>query len=67
MAGGGELLTVRQVALILNVSPKSIYAWIRQKKLRAVRLARGRTVRVHRTDVERFIDDGRTSNDDVTP
>ena len=53
-----EFLTVTQVALILQVSPRQVYRWIDGGQLPAVRL--GRIVRIHRADLNAFIDHLRT-------
>lgn len=49
-----ELLTIDEVAKILNLDQSTIYKYIRAKELRAVRF--GRAVRVRRADVLRFIE-----------
>ncbi len=47
------LLTVGDVAKILNVSVKTIYAWVKLKRLRAVVL--GRAVRFKSEDIAEYI------------
>jgi excisionase family DNA binding protein len=49
-----ELLTVREVAQTLRVSPMTIRRYIADGKLSAVRV--GRSVRVSRDAIERFIE-----------
>jgi len=48
------ILTVDQVARILQVHPFTVLKFIKQGKLRAARL--GRVYRVRRSDVDRFLD-----------
>ena len=49
-----ELLTPKEVAERLSVSPKSIRAWLRQGKLKGVRV--GRLWRIRERDLEAFLD-----------
>ena len=48
-----SLYTPLQVADLLQVTRRTIYVWIKQKKLAAVRA--GNRVRIHPTAVESFL------------
>jgi excisionase family DNA binding protein len=51
-----KLYTVAETAAILSVSKKSVYNWIKQAALPAIRLGPGqRYLRIRQTDLERFI------------
>lgn len=51
-----EWLTVRQAAIILDVTEQSVYRWIRQGQLPALRLGSPRSAtRIRRSDLEAFI------------
>ena len=62
MPGVPELLTVKQVAEILQVHEQTVWRYLRNGSLPAVRLGR-RVVRVARSDLETFIASGRTSGE----
>lgn len=47
-----EYYTVREVAKQLSVSRQTIYKWISENKLKAVRF--NETVRIHYTELERL-------------
>jgi len=51
-----ELLTVKQIAELLKVTPATIYRWLDSGKLPRVKFSR-RAVRVRRDDLERFVKD----------
>jgi excisionase family DNA binding protein len=50
----GDLLTVAQVAAYLQLNRLTVYRYIREGRLEAVRI--GRTIRVRRADVQRFLE-----------
>ena len=53
-----ELLTIRQVAKILNVHPTTLRRWDKKGKLKAIRVGTRRGVgerRYHREDINRLI------------
>jgi excisionase family DNA binding protein len=54
---GGKLLSIEEGAVKLGVSPLTLRAWIRQRRLPSVRL--GRRVLLDPQDVENFIDANR--------
>ena len=56
-----ELTRVYRVAKLLDVSKKRIYQMVHEGKLDAVRLG-PRSMRVTRSSIERFIEEGRRSN-----
>ncbi|MFQ6122252.1 MAG: helix-turn-helix domain-containing protein [Dehalococcoidales bacterium] len=60
MKGNNNLLTPEQVAGILQVHILTIYSYIRQGKLGAVRL--GRNYRIIPRDLTRFIESNRVKN-----
>lgn len=47
------LLTYKQAAKLLNVSDRTVWSWVHEGLLAAVRI--GRTVRIDRSDLEEFI------------
>ncbi|MFC1707049.1 helix-turn-helix domain-containing protein [Planctomycetota bacterium] len=49
-----ELLKIEEVARELRVNTDTAYRWVRQKKLRHVRI--GRTLRVRRSDLDAFLE-----------
>jgi excisionase family DNA binding protein len=51
-----EFLTVEQVAERLQMHPDTIRRYIRQKKMRAVRIS-PTNVRIRRSDLEKFIEE----------
>ncbi len=57
----GPLLTVPEVADLLQVKASTVYAWVKQRKLPAVILSIGRkgkeTVRFRRSSIEAWIAD----------
>ncbi|TET40590.1 MAG: DNA-binding protein [Dehalococcoidia bacterium] len=57
MDGNSSVLTSQQVAKILQVHVLTIYSYIRQGKIRAVRL--GRSYRIIPEDLMLFIDSNR--------
>ena len=60
MKSGDNLLTPEQVAGILQVHVLTIYSYIRRGKLDAIRL--GRSYRIIRRDLMRFIESNRIKN-----
>lgn len=58
------ILTVEQVAKILQVHPFTVLKFIKQGKLKAAKL--GRVYRIRRSDVELFLD-AQVSTDRATP
>lgn len=60
MKGNNTLLTTEQVAGILQVHVLTVYSYIRQGKLNAVRL--GRNYRIIPKDLTRFIESNRIKN-----
>jgi len=54
-----ELLTVAEAAKLLKVTPHTIYRWVSQGRLRAVRYSR-RVLRVRRRDLEEASSEGGT-------
>ena len=55
-----QLLTVEQVARMLQLKPPTIYGAVRQGRLPVVRLWRGKrrsAIRFRRTDIEAFIEE----------
>jgi len=52
-----KLLTLEEVALLLSVSPHTVRAWIRQAKIRPVRICR--RLLFHPDEIARFIEGGR--------
>jgi excisionase family DNA binding protein len=59
-AESNNLLTPEQVAGILQVHILTIYSYIRQGKLGAIRL--GRSYRITQQDLEQFIESNRIQN-----
>ncbi len=57
MAPSTELLTVREVALRLNLSTQTVYVYIKRGLLSSVRLS-ARTLRIPVESVEAFLEKG---------
>jgi excisionase family DNA binding protein len=57
-----ELLTVEQVAAELQMHPDTVRRYIREKKLRAVRLS-SRDLRIRRSELDRFLKERETNGD----
>ena len=53
-----RLLNAAEVARRLNVSRSTIFAWVYQRRVPFVKLARGRALRFRECDVKRIIADG---------
>jgi excisionase family DNA binding protein len=53
-----QLHKVPEVAEMLDLSEKTIWQWIGQRRVAVVRL--GRSVRISRAEIERLISDGTT-------
>ena len=58
-----ELLTVEQVAAELQLHPDTVRRYIREKKLRAVRLS-STNMRIRRSELDRFLKERETNGDD---
>jgi putative resolvase len=58
----GRLLKVREAALILNVDRRTIWKWIKEGKIKAVRLPSGR-YRIPESEVIRIITGAETLAD----
>jgi excisionase family DNA binding protein len=51
-----DLYTVAETAAILNVSQKTVFEWIKNESLIAIKLGPGqRLIRIRRIDLERFV------------
>jgi len=55
-----NMLTVKQVAEKFNVSPMTIYRWIRKGELRAFRLS-SKVMRIREDDLNEFLKRKRTN------
>jgi excisionase family DNA binding protein len=51
-----KLLTVKQSAEQLGLSPRTVWAWIYERKIEIVRL--GRAVRIQQSAIDGLIDSG---------
>ncbi len=58
MQGVGQLLTVRQVAERLSVSPRLVHSWIERGELVPERPGGSRTLRIREADLRRLMDKG---------
>jgi excisionase family DNA binding protein len=56
----GVVYTTEEVAQLLKVSPRTVQYWIKQKRLRAVRI--GREWRVEAHALREFMDAGRSAS-----
>lgn len=56
-----EYYSPQEIAEKFNLKPRTVANWIRQGKLKAIKL--GDLWRVHRTDLEAFIKDSQEKND----
>jgi excisionase family DNA binding protein len=59
-----KLLTVQEIAALMQVAPLTVRRWIYAKRLPAVKV--GRLVRVTAADVERLIAENRTTGGMLT-
>ena len=57
-----EWLSVDYIAEELNVSVSTVRSWIRNKRLKAVRI--GRDYRIKRADYEKFLEDRTTTDEE---
>ena len=57
-----ELLTVEQVAAELQLHPDTVRRYIRERKLRAVRLS-STNMRIRRSELNRFLKERETDGD----
>ena len=55
MAAEGVEMTIKQVALDMDVTPQTVLRWVSAKLLPVVRVNR-RVLRVRRDDYERFLE-----------
>ncbi|QBD82209.1 DNA-binding protein [Ktedonosporobacter rubrisoli] len=57
-----DLLTVEQVAQELQVNVKTVYQWIKAKRLKATNIGTKNRAnwRIERKDLENFLDEGKT-------
>lgn len=63
-----DLYTVAEIAVILSVSRKSVFTWISQGLLPAIRLGPGqRLLRIRRNDLEDFIAQQHFSSPSASP
>jgi excisionase family DNA binding protein len=60
-----DMLTVAEVANLLRVHPRSVQRWVSQGHFTAVRA--GRTYRIPRVDVQRWMTMASTQNRDASP
>lgn len=56
LANAPELMTTKEVAKFLRVSVETLADWRREGKLKSMRLNH-RTVRISRSEVQRFLDE----------
>ena len=52
------MLTVKQVAEKLGVHKITVYRWIYQKRLKAIKISRN-IVRIYQEDLDKFLEDRR--------
>jgi excisionase family DNA binding protein len=57
-----EWLSVEDIAEELNVSVSTVRSWIRNKRLKAVRI--GRDYRIKRADYEKFLEERTTMDEE---
>ncbi|USB33901.1 helix-turn-helix domain-containing protein [Paenibacillus sp. YPG26] len=50
----GKLHSVEEISALLSVEEQTVYKWVREGKLKALKLA-GTTLRVPDTELEKFI------------
>ena len=62
MARNGELLKSKEAARELQVDIRTLYRYIRQEKLRVVRLS-AREFRIRRSELNRFLSEHETDKD----
>ena len=59
MESGGDLvevLTVKEVAKLLNISEKTLYKWIKENRVKAVRM--GALLRITKDEVDKILERG---------
>jgi excisionase family DNA binding protein len=52
----GDVRTISETALLLNLSPATIRSWVRSQKLGYTRL--GRSIRIPASEIDRLLTDG---------
>jgi excisionase family DNA binding protein len=57
-----EYFSPQEIAEKFNIKPRTVAAWIRQGKLKAIKL--GDLWRVHKADLEAFIKTSQAKNDE---
>jgi excisionase family DNA binding protein len=57
-----EDYSLQEIAEKFNIKPRTVAAWIRQGKLKAIKL--GDLWRVHKADLEAFIKTSQAKNDE---
>lgn len=58
-----ELLTLQQVADIMQLHVETIRAWVRERKLTAIRIS-AREYRVRRSDLDKFLQKRTTTGEE---
>ena len=61
-----ELLTISQVAKILNINKGTLYKWIKQGKIKHLRLG-PKSIRFRSQDIEEFLQFCETKEPEVDP
>lgn len=51
-----EVLTVKEVAKLLNISEKTLYKWIKENRVKAVRM--GALLRITKDEVDKILERG---------
>jgi excisionase family DNA binding protein len=51
-----KLLTIKQAATALSLSPKTLWAWRSQRRIGIVLI--GRSVRIAQTEIDRIVEEG---------
>ena len=60
-----DLMTATEVAELFRVEPSTVYGWARKGEIPKIKI--GRVVRFPRDEIEKFLNNNRTNNQEESP